>query len=355
MNLGKNVYNLLKRQSEVYIKGLGSFKRNHTPAAYDDKRGVYLPPISYIDFDQTSSKGYDFIQYIAQLHAVDVQDAEQQINVVVHDLLQKIREEGQAKLEDLGYLVSYGEGYVFKALDLSGFNYEPVAADLHTGAKPTIATPSKSEASPIQKEARSINELPKVPVVASEQQPVSAEIMEPFFENNRMAGQRSRSNAIWYILIAVVALSIIGGLYYYSRNQPVRTEPLVAIDSSDNQPDNSGILVPQDTVPIAQDSLAETLADTSARVPEQQPIATPSKKDNWQIVIGSHKTLEQAYEHAASYNKKGYSNVRVIPSNLARNRKKVIWDSYETKEQLDSALQFVQKNVMKDAWPDKIN
>ncbi len=346
MNLGKNVYNLLKRQSEVYIKGLGSFKRNHMPATYDDKRAVYLPPISYIDFDQTSSRGYDFVQYIAQLHAVDVAQAEQEVNLLVRDLLQKIKEEGQAKLDDLGYLVSYGEGYVFKALDLSGFHYEPIAA--HPVA-PSVDVPA-------EREEQRISELPKTPIVPSEAAPVSAEIMEPFFESGRMGARRSRSNAVWYILIAVVALTIIGGLYYYSRNQAIRTEPLVTIDSSATQPDTSATLLPQDTVPAAQDSLAESLADTdTTAMLTEKPTVAPSKRDHWQIVIGSHKTLAQAYQHAAEYNKKGYPNVRVIPSNLAKNRKKVIWDSYETKAQLDSAMQFVQKNINKDAWPDKLD
>lgn len=355
MNLGKNVYNLLKRQSEVYIKGLGSFKRNHTPATFDERRGVYLPPISYIDFEQTSNSGYDFIQYFAQLHALDKKDAEQQIDDIVRELLQKIGEEGQAKLDDLGYLVSYGEGYVFKALDLSGFHYEPVAVGTSGPVNAGITTVNPEPTQP-QSEETQVSDLPKPPVTVSEEAPVSAEIMEPFFEHKKLSDPRSTSNTVWYILIAVVALSIIGGLVYYGRKQPVRTQPIVTIDSADKTQDTLVASVPQDSLPNAQDSLAASLADTAA-LPKQEVtvVTTPSKRDRWQIVIGSHKTLEQAYEHAASYNKKGFAHVRVIPSNLAKNRKKVIWDSYETKAQLDSALQYVQKNIMKDAWPDKIN
>jgi len=52
MNLGRNVFNLLKRQTKVYVKGLGSFRRNLTSSAFDEKNNVYLPPITFLDFDQ---------------------------------------------------------------------------------------------------------------------------------------------------------------------------------------------------------------------------------------------------------------------------------------------------------------
>lgn len=358
MNLGKNVYNLLKRQPEVYVEGLGSFRRNHAPATYDEKRNVYLPPITYIDFDRSSNQGYDFIQYIQQLQRIDRSEAAQEIALQVEDLLRRVKEDGQVKLEDLGHLVSYGEGYVFKALDLSGFQYEPVEAIAGQPQPIKETDPETDDKSQLAEGEMTI--VPEEPILEDTpieeelEQPTTAEVLDPVEEEEEV--KRSGSNTSWYVIIALVAVGIMVALYFVNRNQQMVAQIPTAsgiVDSNRNDPDTATLSLIGDSTRIAADSLEQTQIDTAQnQIQENEPLVP--EHHTWQIVIGSHKTLAQAYEQAESYNKAGYSRVRVIPSNLARNRKKVIWDSYETKQEADSALRYVQKHHIKDAWPDKI-
>ncbi|WP_437922327.1 hypothetical protein [Sphingobacterium sp. LRF_L2] len=359
MNLGKNVYNLLKRQSEVYVIGLGSFKRNHTPATYDAKRNVYLPPISYIDFDSKSDRGYDFVQYVTQLELVDRLEADKLVVASVRELLQKIREDGQAKLDDLGYLVSYGDAFVFKALDLSGFNYEPVEGLKVVPSKEEIPAPV-----PVPEQVEEVNVINTAvePTLTTEVAPsVAAEAFEPFSETiGASAESTGRSKTIWYLLTALMALGILAVIYYYNRKQVEPLKPLVLVDSSEEKLDSLVDDFFPDSLAGQDTSMEDFLGDSTAIQEDKVSVdegheALVPKHHTWQIVIGSHKTLEQAYQQAHSYHKKGYPRVRVIPSNMAKNRKKVIWDSYETKQQVDSAILYVQKHIIKDAWPDKIN
>lgn len=375
MNLGKNVYNLLKRRTEVYVAGLGTFRRNHTPATYDEARNVYLPPITYIDFDARSDKGYDFVQYIQQVELLDRKGAEELVSVGVAEILAAIREGGQAKLDDLGYLVGYGEGFVFKPLDLSGFNYE-VVEGLPKGVvvPPTVKQePTVSASEDIDPESLA----PVVPVSAAEPvQPVADEQAaesEKWMIGDLVMGDKkptprveeeipvTTGRIVLVICYALLAMALLGGLYYWSVNpeffEGKKSAPVV-IDTPVQPIDTtSQVVVPMDS--LASDSLltdltaVDTLAQEVAEVKKEEEPLVPAHH-HWQIVIGSHKTLAQAYEQAESYNKAGYPKVRVIPSNLAKNRKKVIWDSYETKEQADSALVFVQKRIIKDAWPDRV-
>ncbi|KGE13834.1 hypothetical protein [Sphingobacterium deserti] len=348
MNLGKNVHNLLKRQPEVFIKGLGAFKRNHTPAAYDEKRDIYLPPISYIDFDQASTRGHDFIAYFAQLESIDLQSAEHQVSLAVKSLLHSIQEEGQAKLDDLGYLVSYGGGYVFKALDLSGFNYEPVE-----GIKPA-GNPLLQD---VETERLSETTVPIEQAAVPKQQPVPEEILQPFFENDRFSAKRTGGNALWYIVIAVLALGIIAALYYFNRTVSTSENAVIVVEAPEDTVKSAAPAMVNVDSTMREDSLARTLEDTVINTTPvaEVPQKVINKKHNWQIVIGTHRTIDQAEEHAAAMHNKGYDKVRVIPSNMAKNKKKVIWDSYETKQEMETALQYVRKNIEKDAWPDKIN
>lgn len=373
MNLGKNVYNLLKRQPNVFVKGLGSFKRNHTPAAYDDKRNVYLPPLTYIDFDRTSEQGYDFVQYIQQLELISREEAEAMVDAQVADLLKRVHADGQAKLDDLGHLVSYGDSYVFKALDLTGFHYAPVEAIAGQPQPVKVETPEPEPPAPqpVDEEPAVVADEPAAESRVEEEMTVSsveeevtavAEVAAPTAEAGVTPAEfveeevpATRSNTIWYVVIVLVALGIIVALYLTNQNQGTLSTtqtPVVLVDSNANEPDSSALVLAGDTTRLA-DSLGQHIADT-AEIERPTKVLLVPEHHTWQIVIGSHKTLAQAYEQAESYNKAGYPKVRVIPSNLAKNRKKVIWDSYETKQEVDSALRYVQRHHIKDAWPDKI-
>ncbi|HLT86554.1 MAG TPA: hypothetical protein VKZ57_03130 [Sphingobacterium sp.] len=359
MNLGKNVYNLLKRQPEIYVEGLGSFKRNHTPATYDEKRNVYLPPITYIDFDRTSNQGYDFIQYIQQLQLIDRKEAEEAVASQVADLLRRVQEDGQSKLDDLGHLVSYGDSYVFKALDLSGFHYEPIEAiaGQPQPIREEVPEPEQPEVVRVEEEPGIVDDGPQeeIQATAEIEQPVAADIVAPEIADEEEV-PASRSNTIWYVIIVLIALGIMVALYLANKNQPtgsLRQMPVPTVDSNLNELDTAALSLVGDSTLVA-DSLRQNNKIDSAeiKVAGKEPLVP--EHHTWQIVIGSHKTLAQAYEQAESYNKAGFPRVRVIPSNLAKNRKKVIWDSYETKQEADSALKYVQRHHIRDAWPDKI-
>jgi len=350
MNLGRNVYNLLKRQPEVYVEGLGSFRRNHTPATYDEKRNVYLPPFTYIDFDQSSQQGYDFIQYLQQLELIGRKEAEEAVASQVSDLLRCVREDGQAKLDDLGHLVSYGDSYVFKALDLSGFHYEPVEAIAGQPQGVKEDTPELEEKDSVMEDVANTGEGPteEVQAISETQQPPAADIVGSVIADEETV--TPRSNTIWYAVIVVIALGIMVALYLANRHQSTVPETQVlAIDSNLHKQDTTTLSLAGDSTQVIDSLVQDTIG---IRAAAKEPLVP--ENHTWQIVIGSHKTLAQAYEQAESYNKAGYLRVRVIPSNLAKNRKKVIWDSYGTKQEVDSALKYVQRHHIKDAWPDKI-
>ncbi|MBD1432724.1 hypothetical protein H8B06_07810 [Sphingobacterium sp. DN00404] len=358
MNLGKNVYNLLKRQPEVYVEGLGSFRRTHTPATYDEKRNVYLPPITYIDFDRTSQKGYDFIQYIQQLQLIDRKEAEESVASQVADLLSRVHADGQAKLDDLGHLVSYGDSYVFKALDLSGFHYEPVEAiaGQPQPVKEEIPEPEQPEVTHVEDELAVVEEEPQeeIQTTAEIEQPIAADIVIPETADEEEV-PTSRSNTIWYVIMVLVALGIMVALYLANQNQPTTAREQVSVptvDSNRNKQDTAAFSLVGDSTRVADSLIQNNIDSTEIKVGGKEPLVP--EHHTWQIVIGSHKTLAQAYEQAESYQKAGFPRVRVIPSNLAKNRKKVIWDSYETKQEADSALKYVQRHHIRDAWPDQI-
>lgn len=370
MNLGKQIDSLLRRQAAVYVKGLGVFRRIHTSATFDSKSNVFLPPISYLEFEYLSTDGYDFISYLQQITPLERADAERELDSAVAAVVDDISKTGEATLDNLGTLVSFGDAYVFKPLDLSGFQYVPVENDY-----PISEVEEEAELESNIDEEEVLEEIVEIKV--EEPQKVTApakesvfglearvveqrEAVEPVVEGNLEEEQFSneKSNSYIYGLVAAVAFLLLGGAYYYftiyqAEDYAAENYSFAnpAIDSSVNQLDTTNVLVDSlaDTIAIVQDTV-EVIAEPIAVAPKEQKIVD----HKYIIVIGTNATLEQANTEAAAYNKKGHKSVRVLTPNMSKNKKRVIWDTYPTREKRDSALREVRKNIKPDAWGAEI-
>ncbi|MDR0263505.1 MAG: SPOR domain-containing protein [Sphingobacterium sp.] len=158
MNLGKNINSLLKRYAEVYVPGIGVFKRIHSPAQFDKQNNVFLPPISYVELDYSAQHGFNIVHYIQQQENLVLSQAQQILSEAVDNLRGDLGQFGQAKLDDLGLLISYGASLVFKPLDLSGFDFQPVtnvvAPEIETVVSSLEeATDELDESSPLKEDS----------------------------------------------------------------------------------------------------------------------------------------------------------------------------------------------------------
>ncbi|MDR6737252.1 SPOR domain-containing protein [Sphingobacterium sp. 2149] len=149
MNLGKNINSLLKRYAEVYVPGIGVFKRIHSPAQFDKQHNVFLPPISYVELDYSAQHGFNIVHYIQQQENLGLNQAQQILSDAVDSLRADLGQFGQAKLDDLGLLISYGSSLVFKPLDLSGFDFQPVT-NLVAPEIETVVSPLEGEDEPAE-------------------------------------------------------------------------------------------------------------------------------------------------------------------------------------------------------------
>ena len=385
MNLGKNINNLLKRYAEVYVKGLGVFKRKHSAAQFDKQRNLFLPPISYVEFDSTAESGFNFIHYIQQQQNLNLDAATQVLQDAVADLKDQLIQNGQAKLEDLGHIVSYGSSLVFKPLDLSGFNFEPIrhviAPEIETVIpdreleenipfSPTeLEEPVEDiiEDEPADTEQVEEEIVPETVVVAPSQveTPVAPIIHEPVSEtiDERVETdpaifyqeRSTKSNTVWYYISAVIVAFLLNPSLkdqLFGKKQatapvvvPAPVDTLPKIDSTQLKQDSTAIV---DSLKVDTAALQTTLKETVV-VKESVPVAQP----NYQLVIATPKTMELAEEEVQRLRKKGYQTVRAVDSKFKRNKKRVIWDTYMTKEEADRDQATVAK-TFSGAWVEKI-
>ncbi|MCS3553069.1 MULTISPECIES: SPOR domain-containing protein [unclassified Sphingobacterium] len=392
MNLGKNINNLLKRYAEVYVMGLGVFKRKHSAAQFDKQRDLFLPPISYVEFDSTAESGFNFIHYIQQQQNLNLDAATQVLQDAVADLKDQLIQNGQAKLEDLGHIVSYGSSLVFKPLDLSGFNFEPIrhviAPEIETVIpdreleenipfSPTeleepvedIIEDEPADTEQVEEEivpetvvvTPSPVEIPVAPII---HEPVSETIDERVETDPAVFYQErsTKSNTVWYYISAAIII-VVSVIVAFLLNPSLKdqlfgkkqaTAPVVVPAPVDTLPKIDSIQLKQDSTAIVDSlkvdtaALQTTLKETVV-VKESVPVAQP----NYQLVIATPKTMELAEEEVQRLRKKGYQTVRAVDSKFKRNKKRVIWDTYMTKEEADRDQATVAK-TFSGAWVEKI-
>ena len=256
-------------------------------------------------------------------------------------------------MNHLGQFIKHGNSLVFKAEDLSGFHLQPVEGAQEEVPEAPMAAEIVVEEPNLEEEL--VQEEPVEEAVPEVEAPIieetiQAEEQEAFVEPE----VKSSNKTAWYMVAAIVALAIIVSLFYLNRAEQTTAE-VPSTDTLANAP-----VTDIDTAVNPSLDTLNQVADTTVVDTTQRAVPTDNKplipaNHNYQVVIGSHRTLAQAYEQAESFNKAGITSVRVIPSKLAKNLKKVIWDSYETKEQADSALRYVQKRYVSDAWSGPIN
>ncbi len=391
MNLGKNINNLLKRYSEVYVKGLGVFKRKHSAAQLDKQRDLFLPPISYVEFDSTAENGFNFIHYIQQQQNLNLDAATQVLQDAVADLKDQLIQNGQAKLEDLGHIVSYGSSLVFKPLDLSGFNFEPIKHVVVPEIETVIPDRELEEIIPlipveeqesVEDELEDEKEVDTVEV-KEEIVPEEAKLIQPdavvepveiepvVFTHEQTVEQEpvvfyeeraTQSNTIWYYISAaiIIVVSVIVAFLLNPtlKDQLFGKKPTIApvvvvpvdtvtkIDSTQLKQDSTAAIdtLKQDTIALPA-ATKETLV-----VKEAVPVAQP----NYQLVIATPRTMALAEEEVSRLRKKGYTTVRAVDSKFKRNKKRVIWDTYITKEEADRDQATVVK-TFSGAWVEKIS
>lgn len=383
MNIGKQLDSLLKRHSSIFVKGLGVFTRVYTPSTYDDRNNVLLPPISFIEFDIFGSEGFDFITYIQQVQHIDRDQAELYLANKVSQILEDLDQHGESTLDCLGTLVTYGNSFVFKPLDLSGFVYhavEHIPADLTTTVaeedndnsweensvtlpEPTpIVTDQEQGASEV---VESTNEdlVPSESLAETSKNDLEVDVkQEAILPVEDTMKENKDSNSYIYGLIAAVALIILGGIYYYltvyTNNTPIATVPVLTdtlpVDTLSSKADS---IINQDSLivdSLVKDKLKDTINNSIPKTEDKIVNKEKSKNYKYTIVIGTHKTLAQAQAEADSYVKKGHKTVRVLEPNLSKNLKRVVWDTYPTREKRDSALREVRKHYQKDAWGTEI-
>lgn len=378
MNIGKQIDSLLRRHAAVYVKGLGVFKRIHTPATFDAKRNIFLPPISFIEFDHFDTQGYDFLTYVQQVEQLEATDAEAKLEAVIASLVDRMNQNGEVVLDSLGTLLSYGNSFVFKPLDLSGFLYSDVKDDYTDEEHQDDLTPDNK-----QVEAPFI--ISNEEVIVSSDDDIKPEVIAPPQEEavysspevvadhgsfnagtgnnepqnigyNEDFDESKGNNSFVYGLIAMLAILILCGIYYFYMTDTPKSLVENNIVFEVPEADSTDVVIDSLDHDAAIDTTLIVIQDTVVHVTNKDEVHKEEEVVNhkYTIVVGTSKTIEDANQQVEAFHKKGHKSVRVLEPKTKNNNKRIIWDTYPTREKRDSAMREVKKHYKSDAWGSEI-
>lgn len=140
IELNRHIEILLLSNDCVIVPGLGGFMAHHVAARYDETDGLFLPPLRTLGFNpQLKLNDSLLAQSYVEAYDISYPEALCRIEDEVNELKQRLDNEGQYELNDIGTLSVNEDGnYVFEPCEagiltpslygLSSFEMKPLEA-----------------------------------------------------------------------------------------------------------------------------------------------------------------------------------------------------------------------------------
>src|SRR5690554_736286 len=111
--LGAHIVRLLNQNSQVYLSGLGSFKKERVPASFDNSSNTFLAPKHRIVFNTDKGSSAPLINTISETEKITYEESEKQLNEIIGLILLELNVKGQWTIQNFGTLIKREEEISF--------------------------------------------------------------------------------------------------------------------------------------------------------------------------------------------------------------------------------------------------
>lgn len=348
----------IQEQGKALLDGLGYLLSYHDTLVFKslDLSSLQLAPIATPDFLKSGKSAEEGEPATKE---TPVQKKEQEHSPI--DAPQEKEPEGSAPVEK-----QQDEEVEGKELPVSPVTPQEVPGVEVSDKEPKIEldaqdTGSEDLQSPVTPEEAEVKiPVEETPVEEVNSQNVTEAQNMPLEQEDLQEDTKSRNSWYYFAIAGVVLLGLGYGIYHYTQGEGNAGASKEQVKADQGQQEPAG----QEALTVLADSASSLTAATDSLDAAEQPLAggneerfiqrKPVEGHQYQIVIGSHLTYDLAFEQAQKMHDQGFTHVRIVAPKKDYNRKKVIWDSYVSKAEADSALRYVRRNHINDAWPDEI-
>lgn len=336
--LGIHIVELLNENPEVYLPGIGLFKKERIPAAFDENKNSFTAPsqrIILLSHEKGTAKL--LIESISQAEEITDEESEEQLKKVIGAILLEVNEKGKVDIPGLGKLVKEQE-----SLTLIQDKTKKEALPFYKSVKEfNLISPSKKPEVPVE----------KAPEPALENTFIDEEADESVSTVQEFEPERSSFNWVWPVLILLVVLGT--GTYWY-----ITTPQQVDVLAPKDTPHEAILLdtLKADTLQVDSlpntpvDSLDNRPADATVQAPQESvETSTQPGKTTFEIIVVSFGKKADAQEYVETMKARG-QQFHVLENRRAGNQIKVSAGSYATEAEAQISLNKIRESFAKEAW-----
>lgn len=336
--LGTYIVKSLNENQQVYLPGIGMFKKERVPATFDNNTNAFLAPTQKIILTTEEGSAAPLISAINKSEGSNEEESENQLREIIGSILLELNEKGQCHIPDFGEIIKQGDAISFiedkRQEDLPYYkNVDEIK----------LIEPSKKE-SLIEDETPIIEQATEVEEEAIKEEAVEGEVLQ----TQEFEPKGRAINWLWPALVVIAMLA--AGVYWYFITERLESKEtgIVELEDIKNEalPDTVLTLNPEETEASHQD----TTVTSSLEKPEHAEEETPRKPETtYEIIIVSFGKLSEAEKYVENMNAKGYK-IRILENQNPGNLYKVSYRSFTDEAEAQIELNNVRETIAKEAW-----
>ncbi|MCD8296166.1 MAG: SPOR domain-containing protein [Prevotella sp.] len=359
IELERHIEILLLSNDCVIVPGFGGFTANHTPAMYDDRDGLFLPPLRTLGFNTRLDKN-DFllVQSYAEAYDISYPEACARIENDINEIRQQINNNGSYELNDIGVLYLNDNGNLM---------FSPCEAGLLTpqlyGLGSFEMERDAMQYSQEEKHSDNVNDNDDVVSVSVNTSPFDEQheeipLQHAKQETNDDTASGDKVLHIKFSTLRNVLICLITFLILFAVAIPVNKNNPVNVCNIDNGffkhlfTDGLDKIKNQKAVKLNNDK-QKTETPEKTDIPEtitenntgQQ---TKTQEDFFCLVLASKVSKKNAESFVCQLKNEGFEQTRVLTENKSI---KVIYGSFKSLNEAYNTLNRLKNNMyFYDAW-----
>lgn len=331
--LGTYIVKLLNENQQVYLPGLGTFKKERVPAAFDQNTNAFLAPTQKIILNTEKGSTASIISAINKAEGSNEEESENLLREITGSILLELNEKGKCHIPDFGEIIKQGDAISFiedkRQEDLPYYkNVDEIK----------LIEPSKKEPL-IEQETPIIEQATEEEEEAVEEEVLPIQEFEP----------KGRAiNWLWPALIIITLLAAGAFWFFNSERFQLKETTIAGVEDrkTDALPDTVLTLNPEETEASHQDTTVTSSLENTEHAEEEAP---RKPETTYEIIIVSFGKLSDAEKYVENMNAKGYK-IRILENPNPGNLYKVSYRSFTDENEAQIELNHVRETLAKEAW-----
>lgn len=331
--LGTYIVKLLNENQQVYLPGLGTFKKKRVPATFDENTNKFLAPSQNIVLDTEKGSAAPIISAISKEEGSNEEESENQLREIIGSVLLELNEKGKYHIPDFGEITKEGDAISFienkQQEDLPYYkNVDEIKLIEPSKKKPFIEqeTPIIEQATDEEEEAVEEEVLP----------------LQEFEPKGRAI------NWLWPALIIVTLLATGAFWFFNSERFQLKETTIISFGDGKKQaiPDTTGVISSEEKDASHQDTTFIASIENTEPA-EEETLQKP--QTTYEIIIVSFGKLSEAEKYVENMNAKGHK-IRILENPNPGNLYKVSYRSFTNETEAQNELNKVRETIAKEAW-----